>query len=178
VTETHNADFLFFLNFRQTVTDLSTPAIRSWWSQCLVMAAHSCYSWWRWRSDTLGAWHSHKVMTSLIVLLPSKCCCGDFSAISWLCAVDCFTGAIHTSFKSCNSRASVGIVWRGCVPGCKYSILSGAFSLWTETWRVRSRYNSNVLRYKCGDENPSRVFVHSCSCKFQLIQTIFGSDLG
>jgi hypothetical protein len=142
------------------------------------MAAHSCYSWWSWRSATLGAWHSHKVMTSPIVLLLSKCCCGDFSAISRICAVNCFTGAIHTSFKSCNSRASISIVWRGCVPGCKYSILSGAFSLWTETWRVQSRCNSNVLRYKCGDENPSGVFVHSCSCKFQTHSNHFWIRFG
>jgi hypothetical protein len=36
--------------------------------------------WWRWWSDTL--WVTHKVMTALIVILPSNCCSADFSAIS------------------------------------------------------------------------------------------------
>ncbi len=34
-------------------------------------------------------WHhvsnSHKVMTALIFMFPSNCCCGDFSVISWIC---------------------------------------------------------------------------------------------
>jgi hypothetical protein len=29
--------------------------------------------------------NSHKVMTALIVMFPSNCCCGDFSVISWIC---------------------------------------------------------------------------------------------
>jgi hypothetical protein len=32
---------------------LSTPTVRSWWSLLVVMAAHHCYSQWRWWSDTL-----------------------------------------------------------------------------------------------------------------------------
>ncbi len=33
---------------------LSTPlTVKSWWSQCVVMAVHHCYSWWRWWLDTL-----------------------------------------------------------------------------------------------------------------------------
>jgi hypothetical protein len=33
----------------------STPTIRSWWSQWVVMAACHCYLWCRWWSDTLWA---------------------------------------------------------------------------------------------------------------------------
>ncbi len=29
--------------------------------------------------------NSHKVMTALIFIFPSNCCCGDFSVISWIC---------------------------------------------------------------------------------------------
>ncbi len=32
---------------------LSSPTIRSWWSQWAVMATCLCYSWWRWWSETL-----------------------------------------------------------------------------------------------------------------------------
>jgi hypothetical protein len=32
---------------------LSSPTIRSWWSQWAVMATYLCYSWWRWGSETL-----------------------------------------------------------------------------------------------------------------------------
>jgi hypothetical protein len=32
---------------------------------------------------TLHVSNSHKVMTALIVMVPSKSFCGDFSAISW-----------------------------------------------------------------------------------------------
>jgi hypothetical protein len=32
---------------------------------------------------TLHMSNSHKVMTALIVMVPSKSFCGDFSAISW-----------------------------------------------------------------------------------------------
>jgi hypothetical protein len=40
------------------------PPFRSWWNQWVVIAAHHCYSWWRWWSDTLwvtliGLQHTH-----------------------------------------------------------------------------------------------------------------------
>ncbi len=28
---------------------------------------------------------SHKVMTAVVIILSSNCCCGDFSAILWIC---------------------------------------------------------------------------------------------
>ncbi len=41
--------------FGQVIINISTPTVRSWWSQWGVMAAHHCYSWGRWWSDTLWA---------------------------------------------------------------------------------------------------------------------------
>ncbi len=65
-----------------SITYLSTPTMTSWWCQWVVMAVPHCYSWWRaivWQfvSD------SHKVMTAVIVMLPSGCC-EDFCTISWI----------------------------------------------------------------------------------------------
>ncbi len=51
--------------------------------QWVVMAACHCNSWGGWWSDTL--WDSlTRLMTALIVMLLSKCCFGDFSAISYI----------------------------------------------------------------------------------------------
>jgi hypothetical protein len=44
-----------------------------------VVACH-CYLWWR-RWWWCYLWDSHKVMTALIIILPSRFCCRDFSAI-------------------------------------------------------------------------------------------------
>jgi hypothetical protein len=53
----NNSDHWFFLiispDFGQIVIHLPTPTIGSWWNQRPVMAAHQCYLWWRWWSDTL-----------------------------------------------------------------------------------------------------------------------------
>ncbi len=53
----NNSNHWFFWvispDFGQIVIHLSTAAIGSWWNQWPVMAAHQCYLWWRWWSDTL-----------------------------------------------------------------------------------------------------------------------------
>jgi hypothetical protein len=60
---------------------VSTPTVTSWWSHWVVPYGSSSLWFVRRR---LMLWHfvsdSHKVMTTLIVVLqPSKCCChGDF----------------------------------------------------------------------------------------------------
>ncbi len=37
----------------QIIIYLSTPTVRSWWIQWVVMAACHCYSWWGWCFDAL-----------------------------------------------------------------------------------------------------------------------------
>jgi hypothetical protein len=41
------------LEFGWIIMYLSTPTIKSWWSQLWVMAVCHCYSLWRWQSNTL-----------------------------------------------------------------------------------------------------------------------------
>jgi hypothetical protein len=66
-------------------THVIHTSIGSWWSQWVIFTA-TCHS-----SSSLllmmkvAVWlfvsTSHKVMTVIFVVLPSKCCCGDFSVI-------------------------------------------------------------------------------------------------
>lgn len=63
-------------HFEWFILCLYMPPIVSWWSQWVVVAAHACYSWSRWRFDTLLV-TLIKVMTALVVLLASNGCCGD-----------------------------------------------------------------------------------------------------
>ncbi len=104
------------------------PLFRSWQSQLGVMGAHHCYSCWKWWPETIWETDTLKVMTALIVRLPSECCCQDFSAISWmlvcvyvLFCLECFAGpepGWHTSaLQSC--------VWRR---SCKWCNISGSVS--------------------------------------------------
>lgn len=46
--------------------------------------------------DSLLCVNSHKVMTALIVVLPSNWCCEDFSALS-MCVIVAFVDVLHLS---------------------------------------------------------------------------------
>jgi hypothetical protein len=74
----------FTWNFWQIIMFLSTPSVRSWWSQWEVMAACCCCSWWRCWSNIL--WVTLIRLWLLIVMLPSKCC-GVLSGILEICSL-------------------------------------------------------------------------------------------
>ncbi len=72
----------FAWSFGYVVIELCTPTVRSWWSHWVVMALSLLFMM------KVMVWHfmsnSHKVMTALIVMLPSIFCCGDFSVILYI----------------------------------------------------------------------------------------------
>jgi hypothetical protein len=73
VTENQDTDVFVMVCFKFVSLEiicLSAPTISSWWSQLGVMAAHCCYSWWRWWSNILWAIHIRLWLCSLSCYLP------------------------------------------------------------------------------------------------------------
>ncbi len=67
-TSGHRFPRMVWLKFWAGYTYVSTSTIGSQWSPWVVMAAHHCYLWWRWWSDTLWA-------TLIRLWLHSLLCC-------------------------------------------------------------------------------------------------------
>ncbi len=97
VTETQDADIVYHClpkALSRLLEHSSTPTIRSWWNQWIVMAAHHCYSlWWMWKQWSYTLWVTlMRLWLRSIAVLP----CEDFSATSWIMGVSC-TGRAGTN---------------------------------------------------------------------------------